>query len=90
MVLPAVRGDYRAAETYRYAPGPPLTAPVQAHVGLDDPKVTLEEARAWETHTEGSFEMHTYPGGHFYLNTQASKVIETVSKTVSSLLAARP
>ncbi|NED01273.1 thioesterase, partial [Streptomyces sp. SID6648] len=28
MALPALRADYRAAETYRYAPGPPLTCPI--------------------------------------------------------------
>ena len=27
MILPAVRSDYKAAETYRYRPGPPLTLP---------------------------------------------------------------
>ncbi|MEU9117243.1 alpha/beta fold hydrolase [Streptomyces sp. NPDC048483] len=86
MVLPAIRSDYRAAETYRYSPGPRLAAPIQAHTGVDDPKATLDEVRAWEEHTDASFEMHTYPGGHFYLNDQAPRVIDAVSRTISSLL----
>ncbi|MFB7634225.1 thioesterase II family protein [Streptomyces sp. NPDC056149] len=89
LVLPAIRGDYRAAETYRYTPGPKLAAPIQAHTGVDDPKATLDEVRDWAQHTEGSFDLHTYPGGHFYLNAQAPTVISTVAKTISGLLDAR-
>ncbi|MEU5422155.1 thioesterase II family protein [Streptomyces sp. NPDC001407] len=67
MVLPAIRADYHAAETYTYEPGEPLHCPVTALTGDDDPKVTLEEAQAWAEHTEGPFDFHVYPGGHFYL-----------------------
>jgi surfactin synthase thioesterase subunit len=84
MILPAIRGDYKAAETYRYQEGPPLKAPIHAHIGLDDPRVTLDEARAWETHTTGEFTLKTYPGGHFYLNAEAAKVIAEVRKVISA------
>ncbi|MET7703686.1 MULTISPECIES: thioesterase II family protein [unclassified Streptomyces] len=78
MILPAVRADYRAAETYRYTPGPPLTCPLFALTGDDDPQVTLEEARAWGEHTTGPFTLQVFAGGHFYLNAQAPAVIETL------------
>jgi len=74
MVLPAVRGDYKAAETYRYRPGPPLSCPIVALTGDDDPQVSLEEARAWSEHTDAAFELIVYPGGHFYLEPQAAAV----------------
>lgn len=67
LVLPAIRGDYRAIETYRGDPEARIGAPVSVFVGDDDPRVTLEEARAWEAHTEGGFELHVFSGGHFYL-----------------------
>ena len=67
MILPAVRCDYRAAETYRWQPGPPLSCPVTALVGDDDQKVTEDEARAWGGHTCGPFDHRMFPGGHFYL-----------------------
>ncbi|MFG2619452.1 thioesterase II family protein [Streptomyces sp. NPDC048507] len=85
MVLPAIRSDYKAAESYRYEPGPKLRAPIQAHFGVDDPKVSLDEARAWEEHTCGPFELQTYPGGHFYLNQQAGRIIEAISAVASSV-----
>ncbi|MFF9894834.1 thioesterase II family protein [Streptomyces longispororuber] len=86
MVLPALRADYRAAETYVHTPGPRLAAPVQAHVGADDDKVTLDEARAWADHTDGAFTLHTHPGGHFYLTEQMSEVAGAVSGRLAELL----
>ncbi|MBT2386234.1 thioesterase [Streptomyces sp. ISL-11] len=67
MVLPAIRADYRAAETYTYEPGEPLRCPVVGLTGDDDPKVTVAEARAWGDHTDGAFDFHVFPGGHFFL-----------------------
>ncbi|MFE3327516.1 thioesterase II family protein [Streptomyces sp. NPDC059176] len=83
LALPAIRGDFRAVARYRYAGAPPLRAPVQAHVGLDDPRVTVEEARAWADHTSGGFALHTYPGGHFYLDEHAPRVIGAIAGTSS-------
>jgi pyochelin biosynthetic protein PchC len=73
MVLPSIRNDYVAAETYRYRPGPGLRCPIVALVGDADPKVTVAEAGAWAEHTP-EFELATYPGDHFYLNQHAHDV----------------
>ncbi|WP_410641645.1 thioesterase II family protein [Amycolatopsis sp. lyj-346] len=78
MILPALRTDYRAAETYRYEPGPLLDTPIHVHLGDNDPKVTVGEARDWRNHTTGSCTLTTYPGGHFYLNAHAPKVIQAI------------
>lgn len=79
MVLPAIRSDYRAAETYVYEPGEPLRCPVLAMTGDADPKVTLDEVAAWERHTEGPFELKVYPGGHFYLADHQAAVTEEIA-----------
>lgn len=67
MILPAIRSDYRAAETYRYQPAPRLGCPIVALIGDADPKVTRAEGEAWAEHTTGSFELHSFTGGHFFL-----------------------
>ncbi|MFJ9819362.1 thioesterase II family protein [Streptomyces sp. NPDC101151] len=85
MVLPAIRSDYKAAETYRYVDGPPLSTPIQAHFGVDDPRVSREEAAAWADHTTGPFQLHSYPGGHFYLNDEAPRLIEAIAKVGASV-----
>lgn len=82
-VLPAIRADYRAAETYRYLPGPPLTCPIVVLNGTTDPEVTEEEATAWTTHTTSACTFHTYPGGHFYLNDHAAEVIQLIRESVA-------
>ncbi|GAA4812133.1 thioesterase II family protein [Streptomyces ziwulingensis] len=85
MILPAIRGDYTAAETYRYRPGSPLTCPIVALVGDRDPRVSLEEAGAWADHTTGGFELRAFEGGHFYLAEHQRAVIDLITDRLSSL-----
>jgi surfactin synthase thioesterase subunit len=84
MVMPAIRSDYKAIETYRYEPGPKLKCPVHALVGDSDPKATPAEERAWAAHTEGEFTCQVFPGGHFYLNNHQSEIINLVSDRIVS------
>ncbi len=90
MVLPAIRADYRAAETYTYEPRPKLHCPIVGLVGDDDPKVTLEEARAWSEHTEGGFDLQVFPGGHFYLASHQSEIVNAVSDHMLAQLRLKP
>lgn len=83
MVLPAVRGDYKAVETYRHREGARLGCPVTVLVGDSDPVTSLEEAAAWAEHTTGPCEVEVFPdGGHFYLNSQAKEVLKVVERSV--------
>ncbi|MFI8091855.1 thioesterase II family protein [Streptomyces sp. NPDC086080] len=83
MVLPAIRNDYRAAETYRYTPGPRLRCPITALTGDSDPKASHEEVDAWRAHTAAAFELKTYPGGHFYLVDHVPEVLRVIDERLS-------
>lgn len=85
MILPALRADYRAVETYRRAPGPRLSCPFVVLTGDADPRVTPEEARRWDEETDGPFELHVYPGGHFYLTAQQQAVAARIESTLRRL-----
>ncbi|MEU0744475.1 alpha/beta fold hydrolase [Streptomyces sp. NPDC006134] len=74
MIMPAIRSDYRAVENYRYAPGRRLTCPVTVLTGDSDPRVSIDEAAAWEEHTTGLTELQVFPGGHFFLVDQSARV----------------
>ncbi|MFJ7591014.1 thioesterase II family protein [Streptomyces sp. NPDC097617] len=82
-VLPAIRGDYKAAETYRYRPGPALTCPITVLTGDIDPAVTAEEAAGWADHTDGPFALHRFAGGHFYLNRHSAEVIDLIRQQLA-------
>ncbi|GAU69347.1 thioesterase [Streptomyces sp. NBRC 110611] len=75
MILPAIRSDYTAVETYRCDPGAAIKAPITALTGDNDPKTTLEEAEDWRAHTTDAFDLRVYPGGHFFLGPQAPAVL---------------
>ncbi len=84
MILPAVRSDYRAVETYRHRAGESVSCPVTVLTGDIDPTVTLEEARAWGEHTTGPMDLRVFPGGHFFLVQQNAQVINFVSERLAS------
>jgi pyochelin biosynthetic protein PchC len=83
MVLPAVRSDYRAIETYRHASHPPLSCPITVLLGDDDPRVGIGEGEAWARHTTGDFHLRVFPGGHFYLTDRSDAVIAAIATELS-------
>ncbi|WP_244943292.1 thioesterase II family protein [Streptomyces inhibens] len=81
LALPVVRSDYKAVETYRHRPGPPLRTPVTALLGDADPLVAVEDAAAWRGHTTGDFRMRIFPGGdHFYLTGHWPDLVERIGE----------
>ncbi|WP_306364215.1 thioesterase II family protein [Nocardia sp. CC227C] len=68
LVLPAVRADYQAVETYRHHPTTPLRTPISALVSTEDPTTTVAQAREWASYTTAEFDVTTFPGRHFYLD----------------------
>ncbi|MFI9273483.1 thioesterase II family protein [Kitasatospora sp. NPDC052896] len=85
MILPAIRNDYRAIETYQRPEGGPLSSPVVVLIGDDDPKSTVEEAKAWAEETTGEFSLRVFPGGHFYLATQQQAVLGEITDRLRAL-----
>jgi surfactin synthase thioesterase subunit len=81
--LPAIRSDYRAAETYEYVPGPKLSCPVTVFTGDADPKTTIDEAKAWERHTSGPFDLQVLSGGHFFLTEHQPAILRTLSTVLA-------
>ncbi|GAA3548217.1 alpha/beta fold hydrolase [Amycolatopsis ultiminotia] len=79
MVLPAVRGDYTAVETYRHRPGAEPSCPIQVLTGDRDPVTSLADAGAWHAHSTASTAVEVLPGGHFYLHEQLPRVLAVVA-----------
>lgn len=79
MILPAIKSDYRAIETYEPDGARPVRAPVTAIIGGEDSRVTIDEARAWNQYSTASFDLRVLPGGHFYLIDRGPEVIRLIA-----------
>ena len=77
-VLPALRSDYTAIETYRCPVDRRIASPIRTLVGDSDPHVTMDEAQLWSRHTTAAHRVRVFDGGHFYLNQHAAEVIAIV------------
>ncbi|MFE6748459.1 thioesterase II family protein [Kitasatospora purpeofusca] len=78
MILPSLRGDYTAIETYVAEPEDTVQVPVTSLTGDNDPRVTLDQAGDWAAHTTGGFELKVFPGGHFYLTHERAGVLDVL------------
>ena len=84
MVMPAIRGDYKAVETYRSEPGAAVRAPITVLTGDSDPRTSRDEAEAWREHTTAGFDIRVFPGGHFFLANHQAEITSLVSGTLSA------
>ncbi|MEU4323553.1 alpha/beta fold hydrolase [Nocardia fluminea] len=83
------RNDYRAIGRYQHTAGPKLHCPIVGLGGDTDPRVTVDEVRRWNLHTESEFTIHVFPGGHFYLSEQVPEVTQVIRDAVRRLASAR-
>lgn len=75
LMLPALRADLAALETYHYRHERPLPCPLSCYGGIDDPQVTFADLEAWREHTESNFEVVQYPGTHFFLQGESQTAL---------------
>jgi medium-chain acyl-[acyl-carrier-protein] hydrolase len=67
LVLPTLRADFTAAETYHHHRRPALAGPIVAYAGDDDTVVSAAEMAPWREHTRGPCRILTLAGGHFFV-----------------------
>jgi surfactin synthase thioesterase subunit len=76
--LPYIRNDFRMLQSYRPAVSPPLTVPITALTGADDPMATPALAARWRDLTSSHFALEVFPGGHFFLVPEQTAVLDLV------------
>lgn len=87
LLLPVLRADLTAVETYRYLPGPPFRCPLSAFGGQSDSQVSLSDLERWGEQTQLSFDVQLFPGAHFYLNdTSGEALCRVIGKTLQNAL----
>lgn len=78
LVLPILRTDIEAVETYKYRAGPPLDSQIVVFGGSEDREARAAQLPAWAEHTRLPCRLHMFQGGHFFLNTSRTEVIATL------------
>jgi medium-chain acyl-[acyl-carrier-protein] hydrolase len=68
LLLPILRADFRALESYVHAASQPLPCPIVAFGGSHDPRVSREQIEAWAFHTTSFFKSFFFPGDHFFIH----------------------
>ncbi|MBB2910408.1 surfactin synthase thioesterase subunit [Streptosporangium becharense] len=84
VLIPMMRADFRAVETYRRPAGPPLECPVSAWAGLDDEEAGPDLMRLWEEETTGAFRLDCLPGGHFFLLDHHERIVTAVHRRLEA------
>jgi medium-chain acyl-[acyl-carrier-protein] hydrolase len=79
LLLPALRADFTALETYVYQDEEPLACPIRTFGGDLDPTATEDELRAWRLQTNASFELKMFPGDHFFIRNNLPAVLRSIS-----------
>ncbi|WP_369218373.1 thioesterase II family protein, partial [Streptomyces flavofungini] len=82
MALPALRGDYRAIETYSCPADRRVGCDLTVLTGRDDPLTTVEEAERWQEHTTGAHRLRVFDGGHFFLTQHLAAVQAEIGRAL--------
>lgn len=83
-VLPAFRADLTLFTGYGYRPDDPLTCPVSVFGGREDPRVdAVGHLAGWGDLTTGPCDVQVFPGGHFFLIEERTRVRESVHRVLA-------
>lgn len=85
LLLPALRADLEALETYRITDVQPFDFPILALAGRSDPLVPTAAVTAWRAHTRGRFERDELEGGHFFVAERPTMVAARVRTFLARL-----
>jgi medium-chain acyl-[acyl-carrier-protein] hydrolase len=85
LMLPCLRADLTAYETFEYREDEPLVCPITAFGGRSDKRVTEDEVRAWREQTRESFILQMFDGGHFFLQTHRDELLGAIRRELGAL-----
>ncbi len=85
MLLPLLRADFAIAEVYQAEALMKYDCPVSVFGGKADKDVPIEKLKDWQAHFNPLIDIQTFPGGHFFIESDRDLVIEKVNITLESI-----
>jgi medium-chain acyl-[acyl-carrier-protein] hydrolase len=83
LMLPVLRADFEATETYRHEGGLPLDVPITVFGGREDPYVGEPELDAWRRHTRRHCTVELLDGGHFIEHPWSEVMLRSIAATLA-------
>ena len=88
LLVRSLRADFAMAEGYRYEQAAPFDCPIVACGGTADPHASPSDLVAWRTETRSRVSVHTFAGGHLYLERERAAVTARFANHLSVMLGA--
>lgn len=91
LLLPILRADFEALETYRFSsnglqnPPQPFDCPILVLGGMNDLRVNQERLEGWAQYTSAIFRALYFPGDHFFIHEAREAVLTSISTELSQL-----
>jgi surfactin synthase thioesterase subunit len=86
MIIPVIRTDFEACETYIYQDQDPLNIPISAYGGIEDPYVSKADLEGWQKHSLYPTLVRMFPGDHFYINTSRFLLLNSLVRELSKYI----
>ena len=80
MLLPILRADCTAHETYSYKDEPPFSFPIWIYAGFGDELLTRERLDAWSMHTTSTCRVHMLQGGHLFVDAMPELLLQSLAR----------
>ncbi|CAH9060153.1 Linear gramicidin dehydrogenase LgrE [Pseudoalteromonas holothuriae] len=81
MLEPLLRADFKISEQYKYLGSEKIISPVSILYGMED-DIELDRVKSWARYFD-SHELHAFEGGHFFIDTHQSQVLDIVRSAIS-------
>lgn len=78
-MLPLLRADFQACDTYVYEPQAPLAIPFFIFGATEDREVPLLSLRGWCEQTSAPCSLKKFPGDHFFIQSQQDRLLAEIS-----------
>lgn len=86
LMLPRLRADFELLQFYKYVDEPPFSFPITAFGGLQDKEVDRAALEGWRVQTAANFVLRNFPGDHFFLHSDRSRLLWVISQELISLV----
>ncbi len=79
LMLPILRADYKAHETYRYLAEEPLNCPITVFGGTADQTISQARLEGWSRQTRAGFALEMFDGGHFFMQEREEEFLAALA-----------